>query len=176
MYNIKNNDIRSETLVENIFNTISMSIFYICCFLFVIGIFFLITSKIIYHIYLNLFLLTYAFLVKSLETVAVDIIVEQKYNILCSLSVFKTDNKYMKYYDLNMISKDCNISAYCINESILDHIKNNTQNILYIKSYFDNKCVYAQNIYDTYEIFIINCSIIVIFLFFLFCLMKVLKI
>lgn len=143
-----------STLLQHIISTICTAIVYIvfiCIVSCIIGLF---VAKIIYHIYLNCLLILYAFSVKSWETTNVTSI-DKSYNTLCSWLILGNtrNNVQIKYYDLNIITEKCNVTAHCLNENIINC--KNGDNITFITSYIGSDCIYAGNVIDIYEILFI---------------------
>lgn len=140
-----------STWLQHITSTICTAIVYIvlmCIVLCIIGLF---VAKIIYHIYLNCLLILYAFSVKSWKTSDVRSISES-YNTLCSWSIFGDtgNNVQIKYYDLNIVTEECNVTAHCLNENYINY--KNGDNITFITSYIGFDCIYTGNVIDIYEI------------------------
>lgn len=137
------NNIHESTLSTHVFNTIGVATLYVMLIGVVVCIIGFFVAKIIYHIYLNCLLFLYAFSVKSWGILDI-ISIEESYNILCSSSILN-DNT-IKYYDLNIVTETCNITAYCLRENVLKNDK-----ISYVTSYIGSGCMYAENIIDVYE-------------------------
>lgn len=142
------------TWFSHMLSTIGIATSYvilICIVLCIIG---LIIAKIIYHIYLNCLLILYAFSVKSWETVNIKS-VDESYNMLCSISLFNavTNDNQIKYYDLNIVTEKFNVTAYCINEKLINHVKKDI--LQYVTSYVGSDYIYAGNIIEMYETLLI---------------------
>jgi hypothetical protein len=143
----------NKFFINDVVYTICKSIMYISCIFIVVGFVCLVLAKIIYHIYLNLLLFVYVLSIKTWET-STNHKVNETYNVLCSISFFSNKNaEIIKYYDVNIISEKCNITAYCITEKILERIKNKFT-INYVTLYLSDKCVYGTNIVEMQEIII----------------------
>lgn len=150
------------TWFSHMLNTIGVAISYVVFICFVLCIIGFIIAKIIYHIYLNCLLILYAFSVKSWENVDIKF-VEESYNMLCSSSLITatTNGEQIKYYDLNIVTEKCNVTAYCINENLINYIKKDT--LQSVTSYVGSGCIYAGNIVDMYETLSIIFTLILTF-------------
>jgi len=160
----------TDTLYDHILTTMSYSALYLFLFSMLLFIAVIVIGKIIYHSYLNIYLLIYSLTVTewvTIQTLQTNYTFSLSNNMFCSISFFNTEPP-KPYFDVAILSDYCNIVAPCISNETVNIINNtlslNVDDFVYGKSFLFSNCMYGEIITDTYEILISVLLIILILL------------
>jgi hypothetical protein len=149
-----------NTLYNHILTTMSYSALYLFLFSILLFITVIVIGKILYHSYLNIYLLIYSLTVTewlTIPTSQTNYTLNIVNNLFCSISFFNTQPNKL-YFDIIILSEQCNITAPCVSNRTMNIINNtlslNINDFVYGKSFLFSNCMYDQIILDTREILI----------------------
>lgn len=133
--------------MKTILGLVGKSALFLFLFSIVLSIIGITIAKICYHIYLNVFIFSYALSYKSYNKGQI-IGYNETYNMLCSLNFFSDPNVQTNYYDMsvqlnNTIRKTI---VLCVSENVVNMIKNGTKSVTFIDSYIYEDHIYSPNV------------------------------
>jgi hypothetical protein len=172
---MKKSNQMKQNITSHIFNTISMASIYIFCILLGLCIVAMIVAKLMYNFYINMLIMLYVFSLKGWKNTTNIFTINEKYNSLCSLNFFEeTYNSHVNYYDLDIVTDKHNITAYCINERVVNLIKNNTRisELWCAHSYIFEQCIYEKNIMDMIGFLVVVSTITLYFIIILWLIIR----
>jgi hypothetical protein len=161
----------TDTMLNYMLATLSYSALYLFLFLILLFIVGFIVLKIIYHIYLNIYILLYSLTINKWVTIQLlqtNYTVNISNNMFCSTSFLNTEPHipHIPYFDITILSEQCNIIAPCVSNKTMIQINNtfssNVHDFVYGKSFLFSDCMYVQLITDMHEYLIFIVIVLLI--------------